>query len=84
MNDEARRQTVSASKLRFARFTTPKRSAFRKQFGASRAMNRSIHSASAKESSVCSVHDCGHIQFGDVATDDLDSAIRILQKSPRY
>jgi len=84
VNHEARRQTIPASNLRFPRFTTAKGPAFREQFGAGGAVNRTIDSASAKKRAVRSVHDCVNIQFGDVAMDDLDSAIGILHKSSRY
>jgi hypothetical protein len=47
---------VAARQLRFAWFTTAKRPAFREQFGAGGAVNRAIHSASAKKRFVRSVH----------------------------
>src|SRR4029077_1090089 len=53
VNDKLRRQTVTASNLRFTGFTTAERPAFDQQFGAGCAVNRAIHSASAEECSVC-------------------------------
>src|SRR5215472_1099979 len=78
VNDEARRQTVPASNLRFAGFTTAEHPAFGQQLGAGCPMNRAIHAATAEERSVCRVHDCVDLQLCDVAPDDLNPAIWIF------
>ena len=73
MNDEARGQTIAASNLRFAGFTTAERAAFGEQFGAGGAVNRAIDTATAEERRVCRVHNRVDLQFSDVAADDFDS-----------
>ena len=49
VNDEARRQMISASNFRFARSTPANSAAFSEQFRSSGAMNRAIDSSAAKK-----------------------------------
>jgi hypothetical protein len=81
VNNESSRQTIPARDFSFAWATTIERSTFRDQLGPRRAMNRAIHSASAKKRRVGGIHNGINVQLGDVAAEDFDSAIGVLHQS---
>src|SRR5438128_3486755 len=83
VNDKPGGQTISAGQFCFTGLAPAERSTFCKQFGASSAMNRAIHSAAAEKCRVRSVHDDIHIERRDVAADDIDLSCGILHFTGR-
>src|ERR1700752_4218163 len=75
VNDESSWQTISARNFSFTWATTAQRAAFGEQFGASRAMNRSIHSPSAQKGRVSGIHNGVDMEFRDVAAERFNSSM---------
>ena len=82
VNDEASRQTISASNFRFAGSTTAERAAFSEQFGACGAVNCAVDPATAEEGGVRRVHNGINVQLRDIALNDLDFVSCFLFKNP--
>src|ERR1700680_3404738 len=78
VDDKTRVQIVCASDFRFTRRATAECATFGEKLRSSGAMNGAIDSAAAKQHRIGRVHDCIHIELGDVATNDVDLHIHIF------
>jgi hypothetical protein len=70
MDDVPGRKGVPPGQAGFAGLTPAKPTAFGEQSRSGRTMNRPIHAAAAKQRRIRRVHDCVHLQTGDVTFDD--------------
>ena len=69
MDDEFRRQPVTAREPCLSGRTTAQRAAFLQQLGARRAMNGTIHTAPAQQRGIRGVDDGVDVELGDVGLD---------------